>query len=170
MPLSGDHQNRDWNTTNRLCSSQTYKILRGPWVATWRRSLDDVNWYLTLIPHPLGSHGFNFSLSMQMRQKLTFLGYLTNSSICITHELWPSFVTFHLMNMWRFLHNINKPSLVPIGLQLFKWGHFHILSITTWTQMTFDLDMQPWTSSTNEGSHVASMTQLWMKSIKSCGR
>ena len=42
--------------------------------------------------------------------------------------------------------------------------------LTTWPQMTFDLDIWPLTSSTNEGSHVASMTQLWMKSIKACGR
>ena len=40
-----------------------------------------------------------------------------------------------------------KPSLVPIGLQLFKWGHFHIFSLSynltygdrlTW-YLTFDL-------------------------------
>ena len=37
--------------------------------------------------------------------------------------------------------------------------------LTTWPQMTFDLDIWPLTSSTNEGSHVASMTQLWLKSI-----
>ena len=36
--------------------------------------------------------------------------------------------------------------------------------------MTFDLDIWPLTSSTNEGSHVASMPQLWLKSIKACGR
>ena len=41
---------------------------------------------------------------------------------------------------------------------------------TTWLQMTFDLDIWPLTSLTNEGSHVASMTQLWLKSIKACGR
>ena len=35
--------------------------------------------------------------------------------------------------------------------------------------MTFDLDMWPLTSSTNEGSHVAPVTQLWLKSIKACG-
>ena len=43
-------------------------------------------------------------------------------------------------------------------------------NLTTWPQMIFDFDMGPLTSSTNEGSHVASMTQLWMKSIKACGR
>ena len=43
-----------------------------------------------------------------------------------------------------------------------------LVYLTTWPQMTFDLDMWPLTSSTNEGSHVASMTQLWLKSIKAC--
>ena len=47
-----------------------------------------------------------------------------------SHDLWPSSVTFDLMNMWRFLHYINKPSLVPIGLQLFNWGHFYIFSLS----------------------------------------
>ena len=42
--------------------------------------------------------------------------------------------------------------------------------LTTWPQMTFDLDMWPLTSSINAGYHVASMTQLWLKSIKACGR
>ena len=42
--------------------------------------------------------------------------------------------------------------------------------LTTWPQMTFDLDIWSLTSSTNEGSNVASMTQLWLKSIKACGR
>ena len=42
--------------------------------------------------------------------------------------------------------------------------------LTTWRHMTFDFDIRPSTSSTNEGSHVASMTQLWLKSIKAWGR
>ena len=36
------------------------------------------------------------------------------------------------------------------------------------SQITFDLHMSPLTSSTNEGSYVASMAQLWLKSIKTC--
>ena len=85
-------------------------------------------------------------------------------------DLWPWYVTFDCMNIWRFPYFINKSSLVPIDIQLFKWGHFHILVyLTTWPQMTFDLDMWPLIASTNEGFHVASMTQLWLKSIKACG-
>ena len=120
------------------------------------------------------------------------------------------------VNIWS-----RSPSLVQVGLQLFKWDHFHISAylttwpqmtfdlgtwpltawtyeslhiisinqvwfksdfnfsnkaiftflayLTTWPQMTFDLDMWPLTSSTNEGSHIVPMTQLWLKSIKACG-
>ena len=57
-------------------------------------------------------------------------------------DLWPWFVTFDSMNIWRFPYYINKPSLVQIGLQLFKWGRFHIFSLpynSTWPwYMTFD--------------------------------
>ena len=88
-------------------------------------------------------------------------------------DLWPWYMTFDCMNIWRFTYYINKPSLVQIRLQLFKWGHFHIFSVSY--NLTSD-DLWPWymtwplTSSTNEGSHVASMTQLWLKSIKASGR
>ena len=47
-------------------------------------------------------------------------------------------------------------------LELFTWGHFHIFSI-------LQLDLRwPLTSLTNEGFPVASITQLWLKSIKTC--
>ena len=36
--------------------------------------------------------------------------------------------------------------------------------------MTFNFGMGPLTSSMNEGSHVAPMTHVWLKSIKACGR
>ena len=36
---------------------------------------------------------------------------------------------------------INKPSLVPTELQLFKWGHFHIFSLSY--NLTSD-DLWPW--------------------------
>ena len=59
-------------------------------------------------------------------------------------DFWPRYTTFDHINIWRLPHYINKPSLVPNRLQLFKWDHFHILAyLTTWPQMTFDLDM--WT-------------------------
>ena len=45
---------------------------------------------------------------------------------------------------WRYegSHNyINKPSLVQIQLQLFRWGHFHIFSLSY--NLTSD-DLWPW--------------------------
>ena len=88
----------------------------------------------------------------------------------MTFDLW--YVTFDCITIWMFTYYINKPSLAQTGLQLFKWGHFHIFSLSY--NLTSN-DLWPWiwwplTSSTNEGSHVASMTQLWFKSIKACGR
>ena len=62
-------------------------------------------------------------------------------------DLWPWYMTFECMKIWRFTYYINKQSLVQIRLQLFKWGHFHIFSLSyNWTSddlwswyMTFDL-------------------------------
>ena len=45
------------------------------------------------------------------------------------------------MNIWKFPYYINKPSLVQIRLQLFKWGHFHIFSLSY--NLTSD-DLWPW--------------------------
>ena len=150
------------------------------------RFVDDANWHLTLISHLLGHMVLT---GPQVHKWVKF--YIFRLSYKLTsHDLWPSSVTFDLMNMWRFLlyinklslvsirlllskwgefyifspsYNltsddlwhwymtfdhmniqkvplcINKLSLVPIRLQLFKWGHFHIFSLTTWPQMTFDL-------------------------------
>ena len=42
--------------------------------------------------------------------------------------------------------------------------------LTSLPQMTFDLGMWPVTSLTDEGSHTASMTHIWLKSIKACRR
>ena len=56
-------------------------------------------------------------------------------------DLWPWFVTFDRMNIWRFPYYINKPSLVQIRLQLFKWDNFHIFSLSY--NLTSD-DLWPW--------------------------
>ena len=57
-----------------------------------------------------------------------------------SHDLWTSFLTFDFMNMWKFLHYINKLSLVPAGL-FFKWGEFYFLSPSY--NLTSD-DLWPW--------------------------
>ena len=58
-----------------------------------------------------------------------------------TDDIWPWYTTFDHMNIWRFPYYINKPSLVQIRLQLFKWGHFHIFSLSY--NFTSD-DLWPW--------------------------
>ena len=44
--------------------------------------------------------------------------------LTLVHDLW-----LHEHMKVHMLY-INKPSLVQIGLQLFKWGHFHIFSLS----------------------------------------
>ena len=56
-------------------------------------------------------------------------------------DLWPWYMTSDCMNIWGFPYHINKPSLIPIGLQLFNWGHFHIFSLSY--NLTSD-DLWPW--------------------------
>ena len=76
-----------------------------------------------------------------------------------SHDPWPLFVTFDFMNIWRFLHYINNPSLVPIGLQLFKWGEFYILS------PILQLDLWwPLTARTYKGFHNVLINQVWFQS------
>ena len=83
---------------------------------------------------------------------------------------WPltSVCDLDLINIWRFHFHIHKPSLVPIGLQLFKGdpkNKFLIFNLSS--NLTSD-DLWPQyvtlTSSTSEGSHVTSINQVWSQS------
>ena len=83
---------------------------------------------------------FNFS----NEAIFTFPAYLTTWP----DDLWPKYRTFDCMNIWRFPYYIDKPNLGQIGHQLFKWGHFHIFSLSynltsddlwSWHNVTFDL-------------------------------
>ena len=65
------------------------------------------------------------------------------------------------MTFWQHDHTkvpisyINKQSLVQIGLQIFKWGHFHIF------QPILQVDLRwPLTAWTYEGSHIISINQV----------
>ena len=102
---------------------------------------------------------FNFS----NEAIFTFSVYLTT---------WPQ-MTFDL-GIWPFttwtyegshiisIHQVRFQS----NFQLFKWGHFHIFSLTVWpNDLRWPLTlMWPLTSSTNEGSHVAS--KFWILNFK----
>ena len=83
---------------------------------------------------------------------------------------WPmtSVCDLDLINIWRFHFYIHKPSLVPIGLQLFKGdtkNKFLIFNLSS--NLTSD-DLWPQyvtlTSSTYEGSHFTSINQVWSHS------
>ena len=116
------------------------KILQGPWTTSvaCHRNL----WMMQIYTWPL-SHtcwGHMVLIGPEVCKWVKFYIFRLAYTL-ISHELWLSFVTFDLMNMWRFPHYINKPSLVPIGLQLFKWGEFYILSPSN--NLTSD-DLWPW--------------------------
>ena len=136
------------------------KIHYGPRTASvayrrglWMMQIDTWPWFHTCWGHMVLT-------GPQVCKWVKFYIFLSSYKLT-SHNLWPSFVTFDLVNMWGFLHYINKPSLVPIRLQLFKWGEFYILSPSY--NLTSD-DLWPWyvtlTLSTNEGSHFTCMTQL----------
>ena len=140
----------------------------------------DLRWPLTLIFDLLtawteGSHiiltnqvwsksDFNFS----NEAIFTFSAYLTTwPQMTFDLEIWP-------LTAWTY----EDSHIISINQVWFKVD-FNFSNeatftfsayLTTWPQMTLDLDMWSLTSSTYEGSHVASMTQLWLKSIKACGK
>ena len=90
----------------------------------------------------------------------------------IFHLTWPQttldlwYVTFYLINIWRNPYCIFDPSLVVIGLQLFKFSKkiIQMLHIPlTWPQMTVELVTWPLTSLTYKGTHIASLTKVWFQ-------
>ena len=75
-------------------------------------------------------------------------------------DLWPH-------EHMKVPYYINKLSLVQIGLQLFKWGHFFTFSayLTTWPQMTFDyMNIWRFTYYINKLSLVQIGLQLFKRS------
>ena len=61
---------------------------------------------------------------------LNFSNEVSPSYNLTSDDLWPWYMTFDCMNSHGVPYCINKPSLVPTGLQFFKWGHFHICSVS----------------------------------------
>ena len=139
----------------------------------------DLRWPLTLFCDLLttwsykGSHIISinqvwFQSDFNFSNETTF----TFSAYCTT---WPQ-ITFDLgiwpLTAWTY----EGSHIISINQVCFQSDYKFTNEVTftfsayltTWPQMTFDLDMWSSTSSTNEGSHVASMTQLWLKSIKVC--
>ena len=102
----------------------------------------DLKWPLTLICDLLTTRTYEGSIHLyyinkpnlvQIGPQLFKWGHFRIFSLSYnltSDELWSWYMTFDQMNIWRFPYYINtgKPSLVPILLQLFKWGHFHIFN------------------------------------------
>ena len=109
----------DWLCKNTLRSSN-------PWMLPALRFVDDANWHLTLILHLLGH------MVLIVPQVCKWVKF---------HIFRLSYMAFDFMNMWRFLHYINKPCLIPIGLHFSNEGNvtFWALLRTIWPLPTFDL-------------------------------
>ena len=116
------------------------KILHGPCTASviCRRGL----WMMQVNIWPWSPHllleWFQLVLKYAIKSKFTFSGYLASWSL-MTFDL--DLCPFDCMNIWKFPYYINKPSLVPIQLQLFKWGQCPIFSLSY--NLISD-DLWPW--------------------------
>ena len=110
----------------------------------------DLRWPVTFIcdlwPHNIRRFPYyiNKPSLVQIGLQLFKRGHFHSFSLSYnltSDNLWPWLMTFDCMNIWRFTYYINKPSLAQNGLQLFKWGHFHIFSLSYY--LTSD-DLWPW--------------------------
>ena len=99
----------------------------------------DLRWPLTLIcdlwPHEHMKVPYNINKPslVQIGLQLFKWGHFHIFSLSYnltSDDLWPWYMTFDCMNICQFTYYINKPSLVQIRLQLFKWDHFHIFSLS----------------------------------------
>ena len=93
-----------------------------------------------------------------------------NFSNSVNFTVWPPsynltsddllhwYMTFDCMNIQRGPYCINKPRLIQIGLQHFKWGHFHIFSLSY--NLTSD-DLRPWCDLWPHQQMLVPMLYLW---------
>ena len=139
-------------------------------LTTWpQMTFDLVIWPLTAWTYE-GSHIISINqVWFQSDFNISKEAIFTFSALSYNDLRWPLtlYMTFDHMNIWRFSYHINNQAWFQSDFNFSNEATFTFLAyLTTWPQMTFDLDMWPLTSSTNEGSHVASKAQLWLKSIK----
>ena len=66
---------------------------------------------------------------------------------------WPLTLVYDL---WPHEH-------IKVLMQLFKWGHFHIFSLS-YNLTSDDLGIWPLTAWTYEGCHILSIKQVWFQS------
>ena len=97
------------------------------------RFVDDVNCHM-IIPHLLG-HMVLMVLNSMFANESNFKFIV---EVISQTDLW---LKSDFRNIWKFLHDINKPNMVPIKHQLQKEVIFWSgggKCVTTWPRMTFD--------------------------------
>ena len=131
----------------------------------------DLRWPSTAGQTYAGSHHKPSLVPMRLQLFKWGHFHIFSLSYSLTSDdLWPWYMTFDHMNIWRFPYYINKPSLVPIRLQLFKWCYFHIFSLSY--NLTLD-DLWPryviFDFIIKWGIPCCIYDPTWLKSIKACG-
>ena len=94
-----------WGVTSNSSNTELIKYyvvprpLVSPTVCGWCNLTPDLD------PTPVGSHGFNWSsISCMEMSPILHSQIILQSDLTCSHDLWPSFVTSNLTNMWiRFL-------------------------------------------------------------------
>ena len=106
----------------------------------------------------------NWTYSSQINVQIYYFQAFLRFDLKMTFDL--RMCVFGLMNLWRCQSCIHTQSLVLFGLQFFKWDQVYILSryLTTWSQVTLDVDMWNSTLGTQEDSHVIYIHQAWFQS------
>ena len=129
-------------------------------------------WTLTLVydlwprEHMKGPILYQTKFGSQQTSDFSNEAIFSLSYILTLNDLWPWYMTFDHMNIWRIPYCINKPSSVPIGVQLFKWGHSYIFSISY--NLTSD-DLWPHQQLQVPMWHLWPNFVLCLESIKACG-
>ena len=128
--------NEPYGFTSLKSQKQFWQIFCGPWTASiayrhglWMIQIDTRPWSHTCLGHMV-LIGLQLHVCKWVKIYIFWL-----SSKLTSHDIWPSFVTSDLMNMYKFLRFTNKSSLVSIECWLSKWGEFSFwanFSIKIW--------------------------------------
>ena len=128
-------------------------------VCEWCRLISDL-----FLLHLLGSHGSNWTWSLQMSPLFRLFYIFTSMTFDV--GMWPlascAYKGFHviyinpiwLVSDFNFLNDTNSTFSADLTLDL-RWP---LIFCNFWPHQQI------------EGSHVASVTKVWLKSIKACGR
>ena len=136
--------NSNWSSSMQMSSNLHFQVILQV----------DHRWPLTLICDLLTIWTYEVSNIISINQvwfksdfKWGHFHIFSISYNLTSDDLWPWHMTFDCMTIWRFPYYINKSSLVPIRLQLLKWGqlsHFQpILQFDLRWPLTLICDLWP---------------------------